>query len=144
MTDHTSEEVTPPASACWCGSAVGFRPDKGFVDCLADRTHDWRGRELGAGREPEEVTLTDDECDEMRCACRFDYHELDSCLVPAAERIIAARVAEAKALAWFEGAAARATGLPLPNPHIPEGRNPADFHPWRHDPRFRNEKEVGA
>ena len=27
---------------CWCGSAVGFRKDKGFVDCLDNRDHDWR------------------------------------------------------------------------------------------------------
>lgn len=33
---------------CWCGSPVGYRPDKGFHDCLADRMHDWRGKELAA------------------------------------------------------------------------------------------------
>ena len=29
---------------CWCGGAVAFRADKGFIDCLADRAHDWRGK----------------------------------------------------------------------------------------------------
>ena len=29
---------------CWCGSPAGFRADKGRIDCLADRMHDWRGK----------------------------------------------------------------------------------------------------
>lgn len=40
--EHTRQRT------CWCGSPVGYRPDKGFIDCLATRMHDWRGRELAA------------------------------------------------------------------------------------------------
>lgn len=40
--DMPEVEVTV-LRTCWCGSPAGFRADKGFIDCLADRMHDWRG-----------------------------------------------------------------------------------------------------
>jgi hypothetical protein len=41
--DYNEVAYEPVARTCWCGSPAGFRADKGFIDCLADRMHDWRG-----------------------------------------------------------------------------------------------------
>lgn len=36
--------LIPHDRVCWCGSPVGFREDKGYLDCLTDRSHDWRAK----------------------------------------------------------------------------------------------------
>lgn len=73
-----------------------------------------------------------------RCTDKDRYPGDCGCL-PELLTDLSAILREAKAVAWFEGAQARATGLVIPNPYVPEGADPADFHPWRHDPRFRDE-----